>query len=515
MRQQLMQRSIVLLTLALAACTENSPDPIDIPTTGAVRGVAYIDRNGNGTLEANIDGPLQGIGVSVVPFGTTSGPTKATTDNLGTFAIKNLKVGDYAVSVDNASVPDSLRVSKIDSVRVTVTVRDTPSVLVALSFPTMTARAIRQQVSGKRVFLEGTTLNSWTTYGDSTLHVADSSGVLRITRVAQSNVTSGTRVRILGTTDVRDGQRTLTDGTVFVIASAAVPAAVPLTTDAASKADGGKLDAALVSISAATILGAQATPGNDFLLTVNDGSGTLDVLIDRNTGIGTGPYIPGAVLSATGILVPGTQPNQWQLKPRAVSDLNANFPTATVADVRVLELGKVVQVDATALTSYVTFGDATLHINDATGSLRVALANPNTSLFSGNRVRLVGAVGFRDGQPILTNANATVLGTGNLPVPEVLTTTRALSADGGRLDAALVKLLFVNVADTANIGGDFRLHVDDGSGKVEVLLDKDAGLPFSPFVPGTKLDITGVLVPIPNTTTWRLKPRVPADLVIK
>jgi hypothetical protein len=283
MRQRTLLSLLVVITaLTSGSCTDPGSGPI-VDAVGGVRGLAYIDRNGNGVLDPTLDGPLQGIAVKVVRFGTTTGEVSATTNNLGTFVIQNLPVGDYAVSVDNATVPDSLRVIKIDSARVRVAANDTPTVVVTFSFPTMTARAIRQQLAGKRVFIEGTTLNSWATYGDSTLHIADTSGVLRVTRVAPANVTSGVRVRVLGTTDARDGQNTLTDASVFVIASAPVPAPTVTTTNIAARADAGKLDAALVQVNGAAILGAQTTLSGDFLLTVNDGSGTLEVLIDRNT----------------------------------------------------------------------------------------------------------------------------------------------------------------------------------------------------------------------------------------
>src|SRR5262249_26244247 len=133
MRQRTLQLSVFLLTLAVASCTDGGPGPINIqPSTGALRGLAYIDRNGNGVLDTNVDGPIHGILVTVVPFGASSPQTRTTTNNLGTFTILNLDVGDYAISVDNASVPDSLRVIKIDSTRVRIIRADTPTVLVNL-----------------------------------------------------------------------------------------------------------------------------------------------------------------------------------------------------------------------------------------------------------------------------------------------------------------------------------------------------------------------------------------------
>src|SRR4030095_10411028 len=105
MRQRKFLGCIVFVA-ALSACTDNGAGPINIVSTGGIKGLAYIDRNGNGTLDANIDGPLQGISVAVVKFGTSTGQTRASTNNLGGFLISNLDVGEYSVSVDNSSVPD-------------------------------------------------------------------------------------------------------------------------------------------------------------------------------------------------------------------------------------------------------------------------------------------------------------------------------------------------------------------------------------------------------------------------
>jgi hypothetical protein len=500
------------LALCLVACDTGS-HVTEITATGGVKGVTYIDRNGNGILETLVDVPLQGVAVKFTPFGVKTGEARGVSNALGSFVVLSLDVGEYAVTVDNTTVPDSLRVTNIDSAKVTVSKADTSTVMIALSYPTFTVRSARQQPTGKRLFIEGVTLNSWTTYGDSTLHVADSSGVMRVTRVAAVNVPSGMKVRILGTTDIRDGQRTLTDATAFTLQSAQIPAPSAVTTAVATKADGGKLDAALVSIANAQILGAVTTTAADVVLTVNDGSGNLEVMIDRNTGISPTPYAPGAILTATGILVPSDKPGEWQLKPRAVSDLNANFPAVTVAQARQLELGRIVTIEGVALNSWVTFGDSTVHLADSTGTIRATRVQ-NAILLEGQRVRLLGAIGFRDGQPTLLNVTPTVLGNGVLPLPKPITTATGVTADSGKADAVLVKVFAGTIADTATVAGDFRLHVNDGSGKLEVLLDKDTGFQLPPFIPGAVIDVTGLLVPIPGTREWRLKPRKQADLIV-
>jgi hypothetical protein len=506
------------LALVLSAgCDDSGVDRVlDIRAQGSIAGVTYLDRNGNGLIEPT-DGPVSGVAVRFTPVGSSTIAVRSVSNPTGTFVVPTVDVGEYQVGVESGTVPDSLQLIRIDSLRLRVTANDTASVVIALSFPTLPARQVRAAALGKRLFVEGITLNSWATFGDSTLHVADSSGVLRATRVAVSNVVSGQRVRLLGTTDLRAGQPTLTDAVVFALGSGQLPSPTRVNSAAAARADGGRLDAALVQVVRATILGGQNLPTGDFQLTVNDGSGLLEVVIDRNAGISNTTFVAGALLDATGLLVPGDDPGEWQLKPRATSDLAAAFPSATVAQVRQMDPGKVVSIEGVALNGWVTFADATVHMADSTGAIRT-INVPQANLFAGDRVRLIGTVGFSEGQRILSLASfsPTVLGPGLLPLPRVVSTMVAAHADSAKLDAALVKIIGGVIADTATIApfGDFRVRVNDGTGLLEVLLDRDSGFQLSPFVPGATLDVTGLLTPLPGGRDWRLKPRQSSDIVV-
>ena len=296
---------------------------------------------------------------------------------------------------------------------------------------------------------------------------------------------------------MRDGLRTLTDGSVFALGSAQLPPPVTLTTNVAANALAGTLDGALVQIVNAVILGGTVNGVGDLALSVNDGSGLLEVVIDRSTNISGTQFIAGALLNATGLLVPSGTAGQWQLKPRSPTDVTVSFPTATIAQARQLPLGRLVSVEAVALNSWVTFADSTVHMSDSTGNMRAIRVQP-ANLFAGNRVRMLGVIGFRDGQPVITAATATVLGDALIPLAPLLSTAIAATADNGRLDAALVRVANAVIADTATVttqgqnAGDFVVHVSDGSGSLEVVFDRDSGFQLSAFIPGATLNITGV-----------------------
>ena len=137
---------------------------------------------------------------------------------------------------------------------------------------------------------------------------------------------------------------------------------------------------------------------------------------------------------------------------------------------------------------------------------------------AGDSVILRARIATRLGQRVLDDVTPFVLGTTFIPSAPALTTREASTGGvAGSLDAALVRLVDVPVIDTATVSGNLQLTVNDGSGAVVVILDRaaDVGfrapLPVGLFIPGTRFDLGGVLVPT-GTGTWRLKPRSSLDL---
>ncbi len=62
-----------------------------------------------------------------------------------------------------------------------------------------------------------------------------------------------------------------------------------------------------------------ATVTDGVLLTVDDGSGAVGVLVDASVLVDLTPFVPGAVVDVVGVLVPDS--GVWVLKPRAAGDL--------------------------------------------------------------------------------------------------------------------------------------------------------------------------------------------------
>jgi hypothetical protein len=190
-----------------------------------------------------------------------------------------------------------------------------------VSFPSYTVAEARARPLGEKIFVLGLALNSSPAFGDSTVHLADTSGTMRVTGARGPLVAAGDSVRVLGEAGARDGQPVLADGQVWLIRIVDLPVATSVTTLAASTAGGGVLDAALVKVDSATISDT-ATVNGDYIATVDDGSGPVRVVFDEDlsfTDMRT-LYVPAAAIDATGVLVPDGL-GAWRLKPRGDSDL--------------------------------------------------------------------------------------------------------------------------------------------------------------------------------------------------
>lgn len=317
---------LVLCSLSiplLGACDSGGSDRvISIDATGVAAGLAYVDRNGDGKPQAS-DALGPGIAVALVLPGGTSEVARATTDANGLFVMKAVPVGRYRVVVDTTTIGDTLRVEKVDSAMMTVRASDTVRTVIALGYRPATVAQVRQLPVGRTIQVEGIALNGWTTFGDSTVHLADASGAIRAVQVRQAPIFVGDSVRMVGTVGMREGQVVLTGVQAVVLASAVtIPAPTAATAAVAAKADSGRLDAALVHLASATITAvARDFNGSDYHLKADDGSGWIDVTLDGALGLAVSLYTVGMTLDVTGLLVPATGGAAWVLKPRDARDL--------------------------------------------------------------------------------------------------------------------------------------------------------------------------------------------------
>jgi hypothetical protein len=326
-------RSSPAILLALAAgafaCANAGSDLgfVSSSTARVIVGV-YLDRDGSRTFTPPpVDTVFIGARVALLTAGTRDTVRTLITGAGGLATFDAVPVGEYTIAVTQASIGDSIQVAAIDSanVRVTATGGD-QSVLVRLGYPEVTIRTVRTLPLGKRAFIRGVILAGVQSFRDTTSHVADSSGQIRLTRVIlRGGLTGnapGDSVSVLGTVSTRAGQPTLDLALVAKIGSRPAPVPFSLSTAAAGTASGGSLDAALVQVIGA-IVSDSATVAPDFQVTASEGSGPLKIILDATLPFARTAFRPGRSLNVTGVLVPDGQ-GGWTLKPRTTGDVVFN-----------------------------------------------------------------------------------------------------------------------------------------------------------------------------------------------
>lgn len=238
--------------------------------------------------------------------------------------------------------------------------------------------------------------------------------------------------------------------------------------------------------------------------------GTYAVIVDSASAGDTARVITTGASPVTLTVLPGD----------SVAFVGAiSYPMRTIAEARALAPGERVFVRGIALHARTTFSDTTLHIVDATGAMRATRVRPSASpVAAGDSVVLRARIAVRLGQRVLDDVTTFVVEPTFIPTaPTITTAVAATGGVAGSLDAALVQVLNGQIIDTATVGGNMQMTVNDASGPVVVILDRaaDVGfqlpLPAGIYVPTNRFDFVGVLVPT-GAGAWRLKPRSVLDL---
>lgn len=315
--------ALAMAMTSLVACDTDGDDGVSIEATGTIFGLAWVDRNGNTELDGN-DGPAPDVRVTLVPAAGGEAAFTAVSETDGEFVFPDVMVGDYRVVVDNTTVGDTLQVLRIDSADVTVEANDTSVLTVGFSFPAVPIDSARREPAETRLFVNGLVLTRWGTFGEASLHVRDTTGAIQAVRVQSTQVIPGDSVRVLGVTSVQTGQPVIKDGVVFLLRTGVEsPPPVPTATATAATAADGLLDADLILLDDAVVKESRQNATGETVLTVNDGSGPVDVLFDGSTQffLQFPDGVVGSVVDVAGVLVPAAAGGPWVVKPRGSSDV--------------------------------------------------------------------------------------------------------------------------------------------------------------------------------------------------
>ncbi|HEV8355730.1 MAG TPA: hypothetical protein VGQ17_03085 [Gemmatimonadales bacterium] len=317
----------VWLAAGLAGCNNAGESlGVTIQKTSAVSVLVYLDRDGSHT-PSSLDTAFAGARVALLNHGSQDTLRTAATVSTGIARFDAVPVGQYTIAVAPSSIGDSIQVAAIDSTNVRITAADTNrGVIVRLAYPEVSIRQARALPIGRRVFVHGLILAGVQSFRDTTSHLADSSGQIRMTRVSLRGGLAGNNpgdsVSVLGGTSTRAGQPTLDLAVVSTFANRLAPVPFDVSTAIAATAAGGVLDAALVRVTGAR-MSDTATVSPDFVIHASDGSGTLTIVIDPTLNLSRTLFRPGDRITTRGVLVPDGA-GGWVLKPRFGGDIVLN-----------------------------------------------------------------------------------------------------------------------------------------------------------------------------------------------
>ncbi|HSK20407.1 MAG TPA: choice-of-anchor B family protein, partial [Longimicrobiales bacterium] len=313
--------AFTLVLTALLACSDPGGVTSIDEGTAVVTGTAYVDLDGDGALGTG-DTPVAGAQVSLLVHATGDTVARAQSIANGTFVLRNLAAGTYRLEVDLGSMRDSLAVLSTGATPLVVARGDSAfaQVRVGYSATRTSVAGARALPPGQRVILSGVALNGSPAFGDSTLHLMDATGAIRVTQV-RAAVALGDSIRVLGTIAVRAGQPVLAAAvTAIELASAGTPDPDSVSTGAAAGAAAGLLDAAQVAVTG-MVTTVSTDASGDVLLTIDDGSGALLVELHASAGFVSTSFAAGQAVRARGVLVPDESAPRWILRPRATWDI--------------------------------------------------------------------------------------------------------------------------------------------------------------------------------------------------
>lgn len=313
------------LLAALACGSAGSDLGTGVTVRRTVSVGVFLDRDGSISITA-ADTVFAGARIALLPRIGNDTIRVLISNSMGVANFTGIQPGQYRLGVTQSSIGDSIEVQEMfgGDVEVQAALPD-PEVLVRLGYPTYTIQEARALPPGIRLFVKGLVISGPQMFRDTTAHLRDAAGFIRLTRVSIRNAVlsnPGDSISALGRTALRGGQPTLDETTIAILGLRPPPVETAVTTEVANHANVGALDAALVIVSDAIVTDT-ATIGPDFRVLASDGTGTVAILIDPTLSMVTTEFRPGRSLDVRGVLVPDGL-GAWSIKPRASWDIGFN-----------------------------------------------------------------------------------------------------------------------------------------------------------------------------------------------
>jgi hypothetical protein len=398
-----------------------------------------------------------------------------------------------------------------------------------------TARALPD---GTEVTIEGVAITG-SDFADGGGHVADDSGGLAVL-VSDGSFGRGDRLRVSGVIDDRYAQRTLRAdfADVVVLGAAADPPAMEISTGSV----GEGVESRLLRI-AGTIVGSPTTLSTGLAFDVDDGSGSVRLLIGSATGIDVAVWGPGFQVDAIGVVgqrdSSGTGASGYRVQPRDAADILAAGPAPSptpspgasatpeataepspsadvirVAAARRLPKGASAVVRGVVTLAPGLVDPTTAALQDASGAIALRIGDEAGPIARGSLVELRGIRSTLGGMETLrVTTPPRPLGAVAEPDALPVRTGEAGEAHEAVLVTARGGLV---AAPRRSSAGTISFEIDDGSGPLRVSVGSTAGVQAAQLAAGTWIEVRGVLgqettgsLPLRGYRIW---PRDAADL---
>lgn len=312
--------AVALLGLAVAACDDGAATVPVIDASSAVGGFVYLDVDGSETATGPDRVVPGGIVILTAP-GTDQVVGADTANANGEYLIQEVPVGTVEISISPDFLADSLLQVPLDTSIFSLRADEPRAQNLGVTFPQRSVLEARSETSGITIFTQGVVVNPRGQAPGGAIHVQGPEATIRVLVPPAVQASVGDSVRVRGRTATDLGQPALRDGLLYGLVPGARdvdPRVVGLTE--AATADGGALDAALVEVTVGTVV-AQDTIPEGFLLTLEEGSDSLEVRLRREQGfVGLPNQVGAPVIQLVGLLIPVPADGSWQLVPRTPLD---------------------------------------------------------------------------------------------------------------------------------------------------------------------------------------------------
>jgi hypothetical protein len=503
---------------------------------------------------------LEGTPVEAAPAGSSlerlpggaSGSGQDMDDNVVDFVVRDLpdpqNLGSPPIPVATAapspsgtvdpSVPSVTPSPSAPPTSTTPSPTASPSATPAPVAPISVAEA-RAMPNGSPVVVEAVSLTDGG-FSEGGGYVADSSGGIAVL-VADGTFPRAALLRVSGTVDDRFHQRTVRAEAagVEVLGTASEPDAPAVATGSVGEAVEGQLAQIL-----GTILGAPTSLSAGLAFDVDDGSGSLRVVVGSDTGIDTAEWETGSSLTIRGVIgqrdSSGSGTAGYRLQPRDSADVTvvgatpeptesappsggsppgspshpADPGVISIAAARAAPSGSRLTVTGVVTLPTGLSEPGSGVIQDSSGAILLRVSDEAGDVLRGQLVRVSGVRSTWSGMLSLRVSDSpTVLGSQADPVATRRSTGAIGEAEEGLL---IVTRGLVTAAPRRTSAENAYLDLDDGSGPLRVFLSPRSGIAPDALLAGAWLEVTGVLTQETSGKQpergYRLWPRNAADV---